>query len=73
VLIDFAEDLAHGTLTARFFGTDPRYRVVVRGPFQTYHPNGIVDAIFYRTVYDAGGKVLLDAHFNSHYIPVTAR
>jgi len=73
VLIDFAEDLAHDTLTARFFGTDPRYRVVVRGPFQTYHPNGIVDAIFYRTVYDAGGKVLLDAHFNSHYIPVTAR
>ena len=73
VLIDFVEDLAHDTLTARFFGTDPHYKVVVRGPFQTYHPGGIVDAVFYRTVYDAAGKVLLDAHFNSHYVPVTAR
>jgi vancomycin resistance protein YoaR len=72
VLIDFVEDLANDKLTVRFFGTDPHFRVVVRGPIATYHKNGDVDAVFYRTVYDASGKVLLDAHFNSHYVPTSA-
>jgi hypothetical protein len=45
---------------------------VIRGPFTTDQPNGNVDAVFYRTVYDSAGKVLLDAHFNSHYVPVGA-
>jgi vancomycin resistance protein YoaR len=69
ILIDFVEDLPHYKLTARFFGTNPHFHVVVRGPFVTQQPNGDVDAIFYRTVYDRHGKVLLDAHFTSHYVP----
>lgn len=69
VLVRFVPDLAHYRLTARFYGTDPHFRVVVRGPFSTTAPNGDVDAVFYRTVYDQNGKVLLDAHFNSHYVP----
>ena len=70
VLIRFVPDLAHNTLTVRFYGTNPHFRVVVRGPTSTTEPNGSVDAVFYRTVYDQNGKVLLDAHFNSHYVPV---
>jgi vancomycin resistance protein YoaR len=72
VLVRFVADLAHNRLTARFYGTNPHFRVVVRGPFSTASPNGDVDAVFYRTVYDQHGKVLLDAHFNSHYVPVGA-
>jgi hypothetical protein len=44
----------------------------VRGPDVTYLPNGDVDAVFYRTVYDAKGNVLLDHAFSSHYVPVGA-
>ncbi|MGH2390374.1 MAG: VanW family protein, partial [Chloroflexota bacterium] len=69
VLVRFVEDLAHNKLTVRFYGTDPHFNVVVRGPTSTTEPNGDVDAVFYRTVYDSSGKVLLDAHFNSHYVP----
>jgi vancomycin resistance protein YoaR len=72
VLIDFVEDLQHYRLTARFFGTNPHFRVVVRGPFITDLPDGDVNAVFYRTVYDAQGNVLLNAHFDSHYVPVGA-
>ena len=72
VLVNFTENLANYTLTARFYGTDPHFHVVVRGPFSTDQPNGDVDAVFYRTVYNSTGKVLLDAHFNSHYVPVGA-
>jgi len=72
VLLKFVENLANSTLTARFYGTDPHFHVVIRGPFSTDQPNGDVDAVFYRTVYDRTGKVLLDAHFNSHYVPVGA-
>jgi vancomycin resistance protein YoaR len=72
VLISFEEDLQHYRLTARFFGTDPHFRVVVRGPYTKQQSNGDVDAVFYRTVYDQTGKVLLNAHFNSHYVPVSS-
>lgn len=72
VLIDFVEDLSNYTLTVRFFGTNPHFHVVIRGPYAKYQKNGDVDAVFYRTVYDATGKVLLDAHFNSHYVPASA-
>lgn len=71
VLVSFEEDLAHSRLTARLFGTDPHFRVVVRGPYVKRQPNGDVDAVFYRTVYDRAGRTLLNAHFNSHYVPVT--
>ncbi len=72
ILVTFAEDLAHDKLTARFFGTNPHFRVVVRGPTAKTEPNGDVDAVFYRTVYDSKGNVLLDAAFRSHYVPVGA-
>jgi vancomycin resistance protein YoaR len=72
VLVSFAEDLQHNRLTVRFFGTNPHFRVVVRGPEVKYLPNGDVDAVFYRTVYDQRGGVLLDAAFHSHYVPVGA-
>jgi vancomycin resistance protein YoaR len=72
VLISFVEDLAHEKLTVRFFGTNPHFRVVVRGPNVTYLSNGDVNAVFYRTVYDAKNQVLLDHAFSSHYVPVGA-
>ncbi len=72
VLVSFVEDLAHARLTVRFFGTDPHFRVVVRGPEVTNVANGDVNAVFYRTVYDAKGNVLLDHAFTSHYVPVGA-
>jgi vancomycin resistance protein YoaR len=72
ILLSFEEDLAHDKLTARFFGTNPHFRVVVRGPTSKTEPNGDVDAVFYRTVYDSKGNVLLDAAFRSHYVPVGA-
>jgi vancomycin resistance protein YoaR len=72
VLVSFVEDLAHDKLTVQFFGTNPHFRVVVRGPDVTNLPNGDVDAVFYRTVYDAKGNVLLDHAFSSHYVPVGA-
>jgi vancomycin resistance protein YoaR len=72
VLVSFAKDLPHASLTVRFFGTNPRFRVVLRGPIVTDHPNGDVDAVFYRTVYDRKGAVLLDHAFTSHYVPVGA-
>jgi vancomycin resistance protein YoaR len=72
ILVTFEEDLAHDKLTARFFGTNPHFRVVVRGPTSKTEPNGDVDAVFYRTVYDSKGNVLLDAAFRSHYVPVGA-
>jgi vancomycin resistance protein YoaR len=69
VLVRFVEDLAHNKLTVRFYGTNPHFHVVVRGPTSTTEPNGDVDAVFYRTVYNSSGKELLNAHFNSHYVP----
>jgi vancomycin resistance protein YoaR len=72
VLVSFAEDLQNNRLTVRFFGTDPHFHVVVRGPDVKYQPNGDADAVFYRTVYDRKGNVLLDAAFRSHYVPVGA-
>ena len=72
VLVSFVEDLAHARLTVRFFGTDPHFRIVVRGPEVTNLANGDVNAVFYRTVYDAKGNVLLDHAFTSHYVPVGA-
>lgn len=72
VLVSFGEDLQNNRLTVRFFGTNPHFHVVVRGPDVKYQPNGDADAVFYRTVYDRKGNVLLDAAFRSHYVPVGA-
>jgi vancomycin resistance protein YoaR len=72
VLISFVEDLPDAKLTVRFFGTNPHFRVVVDGPKATNRPNGDVDAVFTRKVYDRQGNLLLDHAFTSHYVPVGA-